>query len=59
MVFDSHTTNRSASLTDNHTGLADTNAGMTMWAGAPWPGDNFPLPGSHGVVVHSFELLSK
>jgi hypothetical protein len=59
MVFDSNTTNRSASLPDIHTGLADTNAAVTSWATVGWTGDNFPLPGSHGVVVHSIELLSK
>lgn len=59
MVFDSNTTNRSAGLTDAHTGLADTNAGVKSWSNVGWTGDNFPLPGSHAVVVHSIELLSK
>lgn len=59
MVFDSNTTNRSAGLANNHTGLADTNGGVTAWAKVGWPGDNFVLPGSHGVVVFDTELLSK
>ena len=47
--------------TDAHMGLADTGAGVAAWAGGAWtsPGDNFPLPGSHGVADHVIELVSK
>jgi predicted ribosomally synthesized peptide with SipW-like signal peptide len=47
--------------TDTHVGLADTGAGVATWAGGAWtsPGDNFPLPGTHGVVNQVIELLSK
>lgn len=47
--------------TDAHMGLADTNGGVAAWAGGAWtsPGDNFPLPNSHGVTDHVIELLSK
>ena len=54
--------NRSSALSDAHTGLADTGAGVANWSGTyDWtsPGDNFPLPGTHGVTVYSIELLSK
>jgi hypothetical protein len=59
MVFDANTTNRSSGNASTATGLADTNKGVAAWAQVGWPGDNFPLPGSHGVVVHSIELVSK
>jgi hypothetical protein len=59
MVFDSNTTNRSASLPDAHIGIADSNAGVASWATVGWPGDNFPLPGTHNIAVHTIELLSK
>jgi hypothetical protein len=59
MVFDSNTTNRSSGNASSATGLADTNAPVSAWAQVSWPGDNFPMPGSHGVEVHSIELLSK
>ncbi len=58
MVFDANTTNRSSGLADPHMGLADSNAGVATWATVGWPGDNFPLPGTHGVAVHTIELLS-
>lgn len=58
MVFDSNTTNRSASLTDIHTGLADTNAPVSSWASVNWTGDNFPLPGSHAMGIAAIELKS-
>lgn len=53
------TTNRSTSLSDSHTGLADTKTGASSWANHGWGGDNFTLPGSHGVAVYSIELLSQ
>ena len=59
MVFDSNTVNRSSGNAVAFTGLADTNAGVAAWAKVGWGGDNFVLPGSHGVVVHTVELLSK
>jgi hypothetical protein len=52
--------NHSASNTDAHVGLADSGGGVAAWLGGAWgsPGDNFPLPGTHGVAVHTVELLS-
>ncbi len=58
MVFGSNTTNRSAGLRDRHTGLADTHGPVSSWATARWMGDNFPLPGRHGVEMYAIELLS-
>jgi hypothetical protein len=53
-------TNRSSSSSDAHVGLADTAGGVATWAPSAWtvPGDNFPLPNSHGVADHVIELLS-
>ena len=59
MVFDSNTTNRSSGNAVAFTGLADTNGGVAAWTKAGWGGDNFVLPGSHGVAVYVTELLSK
>jgi hypothetical protein len=49
-----------AQSTDVHVGLADTGAGVAAYPGGAWssPGDNFPLPGTHGVSDHVIELLS-
>ncbi len=54
MVFGSMT-NRSSGVPDAHMGLADTNAGVSSWAGATWSG-NTPASGAYSVF--SVELLS-
>ncbi len=60
VIGGSMTTNRSAATADAHMGLADSAAGVAAWGASAWGivGDNFPLPGTHGVAVHTVELLS-
>lgn len=52
--------NRSAGGADIHMGLADTGGGVSAWTESIWstPGDNFPLPGTHGIGVQTIELIS-
>jgi hypothetical protein len=59
-VMDGLLAGNRAQLTDVHVGLADTGAGVAAYPGGAWtsPGDNFPLPGTHGVANHVVELLS-
>ena len=59
-VMDGPLAGNRAQPVDVHVGLADTGAGVAAYPGGAWssPGDNFPLPGSHGVADHVIELLS-